>query len=92
MNIKPKLAQELEEWADVIEQGKKLVCPDEMNCASVMRFAAKTILEHEDPDIQIDEWNGLTDKHKVVLIRHAPNWTTLQLIEEVETMLKELNK
>jgi hypothetical protein len=46
----------------------------------------------DSEDIQIDEWNGLTDKHKVVLIRHAPNWTTLQLIEEVETMLKGLNK
>jgi len=43
-------------------------------------------------DIYIEEWNGLTDKHKVLLIRNAPNWTTLQLIEEVETMLKGLNK
>lgn len=46
----------------------------------------------ESEDIQIDEWNGLTDTHKVVLIREAPNWTTLQLIEEVETTLRILNK
>ena len=31
---------------------------------------------------------GLTDKQKLVLIKHAPNWTILQLIEEVETTLR----
>jgi hypothetical protein len=38
--------------------------------------------------IQIDTWNGLTDSQKVILVRHAPNLTTLQLIEEVETTLR----
>lgn len=30
----------------------------------------------------------LTDKQKLILIKHAPDWTTLQLIEEIETMIK----
>lgn len=33
-------------------------------------------------------FKGLTDKQKLVLIKHAPDWTTLQLIEETETMLR----
>jgi len=36
-------------------------------------------------------WCGLTDKQKVILIRNAPNWTALQLIEETETTLKVNN-
>lgn len=46
----------------------------------------------ESEDIQIDEWNGLNDKQKLILIRHAPDWTVLQLIEQVEDMLKGNNK
>lgn len=46
----------------------------------------------QSSDIQIDEWNGLTDKQKLILIRHAPDWTVLQLIEQVEDMLKGNNK
>lgn len=48
------------------------------------------IANHSD-DIQISEWNGLSDKNKVILIRHAPNWTTLELIEAVEAELKFKN-
>lgn len=36
-------------------------------------------------------WVGLSDKMKVILIKNAPNWTTIQLIEEVELLLKERN-
>ena len=36
-------------------------------------------------------WCELTDKQKVILIRNAPNWTALQLIEETETTLKVNN-
>ena len=45
----------------------------------------------KENEITIDEWNGLTDKAKVLLIRNSPNWTTLQLIEEVEAILKANN-
>ena len=33
-------------------------------------------------------WVELTDRQKLVLIKHAQDWTALQLIEEVETMLR----
>lgn len=36
-------------------------------------------------------WCELTDKQKVILIRNAPNWTSLQLIEETEKTLKVNN-
>lgn len=36
-------------------------------------------------------WCGLTDKQKVILIRNAPNWTALQLIEETEKTLEVNN-
>jgi hypothetical protein len=62
-------------------------------CVHGIKFENRcSLCDVHSEDIQIDEWNGLTDKHKVVLIREALNWTTLQLIEEVETMLKGLNK
>ncbi len=53
--------------------------------------AACAVCDHvanQSAEIQIDEWNELTDKQKLILIRHAPDWTTLQLIEETETMLR----
>jgi hypothetical protein len=37
------------------------------------------------------EWVGLTDKLKVILIKNAPNWTAIQLIEETELLLKDKN-
>jgi len=54
-------------------------------CAVQDHFAKQSM------DIQISEWNGLSDKNKVILIRHAPNWTTLELIEAVEAELKFKN-
>jgi len=33
-------------------------------------------------------FEGLTDKQKLILIKHAPDWTTLQLMEEIETMIR----
>lgn len=36
-------------------------------------------------------WCELTDKQKVILIRNAPNWSVLQLIEETEITLKVNN-
>lgn len=87
-----KLINDLEAWADKIENGEKLITPDEMNCASLIRFAAQELTNIQSCDIEIDEWNALTDKQKLVLIRHAPDWTVLELIEEVEQMLKGNNK
>lgn len=37
-------------------------------------------------------WQGLTDKQKLVLIKHSPDWTVLQLLEEVETMIRLNNE
>jgi hypothetical protein len=37
------------------------------------------------------EWVGLTDGLKVILIKNAPNWTVIQLIEETEQLLKDQN-
>lgn len=36
-------------------------------------------------------WVGLSDKLKVILVKNAPNWTAIQLIEETELLLKEKN-
>jgi len=36
-------------------------------------------------------WIGLSDKLKVILVKNAPNWTAIQLIEETELLLKEKN-
>lgn len=63
-------------------------------CEHGVRFENRCLIcdvPHAD-EIQIDEWCGLKDKHKIELIRNATNWTTLQLIEEVETTLRMLNK
>ena len=37
------------------------------------------------------EWIGLSDKVKLHFVKYAPEWTTLELIEAVETELKEKN-
>lgn len=37
------------------------------------------------------KWVGLTDELKVILIKNAPNWTAIQLIEETELLLKGKN-
>lgn len=50
------------------------------------------LAEPEGEDIQIDEWNGLTDKVKVELVRAAPKLTVLELIELVEEELRIKNK
>lgn len=63
--------------------------PEHKVCAALIALAG---IDLESQEIQIDEWNGLTDKQKLVLIRNEPNWTALQLIEEVEVMLKGNNK
>lgn len=44
----------------------------------------------EPPSVEMP-WYELTDKQKVILIRNAPNWTALQLIEETEKTLKVNN-
>jgi hypothetical protein len=46
MNINLRIAQDLERYADMLENSE-LVFPDEMNCASLMRLAAKTIGDGE---------------------------------------------
>lgn len=40
---------------------------------------------------QKKEWVYLSDKAKLHFIKHAPNWTTLDLIGAVEAELKERN-
>ena len=40
--MKERLAEDLERWADKVENGE-LICPDEMNCAAVMRLAAEAL-------------------------------------------------
>ena len=49
-----------------------------------------SIRSRETNSIQLP-WCGLTDKQKVILIRNAPNWTALQLIEETEKTLEVNN-
>lgn len=48
----------------------------------------------DDDDIQdyVKPWIGLSDKLKVILVKQAPDWTVIQLIEEVEQLLKDLNR
>ena len=66
--------------------------PIVQNLLAQFRYVAlSAVHEHianQYDEIEIDEWNGLTDRQKLVLIKHAPDWTTLQLIEETETMLR----
>lgn len=50
-----------------------------------------TSMSLTSPKVLPHEWVGLSDKQKLILIKHAPNWTVLDLIEEVEQMLKEKN-
>ena len=47
----------------------------------------------DDDDIQdyVKPWVGLSDELKVILIKNAPNWTVIELIEEVELLLKLRN-
>lgn len=66
---------------------------DKGSCTATPGCLAISNPPHQDgEDIQIDEWCELTDRQKLVLIRHAPKWTVLELIEEVEQMLKGNNK
>lgn len=46
----------------------------------------------ESVGIQIDEWNGLTDRMKVEMVRASPKLTALELIELVEEELRMKNK
>ncbi len=46
---------------------------------------------HTHPNLKKREWVGLTDGLKVILIKNAPNWTVIQLIEETELLLKDQN-
>jgi hypothetical protein len=48
--------------------------------------------QEQGDQIQIEEWNGLTDRLKVELVRAAPKLTTLELIELVEEELRIKNK
>lgn len=57
----------------------------------VTESAIRFHIANESIDIQISEWNGLSDTNKVILIRNSPNWTTLELIEAVEAELKFKN-
>ena len=43
-SINNRLAHDLEEWAEKIENCEKLISPDEMNCASIMRIAANELM------------------------------------------------
>lgn len=45
--VNQRLINDLEAWADKIENGEKLITPDEMNCASVMRLAAQLLAQPE---------------------------------------------
>jgi len=40
---------------------------------------------------QQSTWVGLNDTMKLLFIKNAPNWSVLQLIEEIEQSLKEKN-
>jgi hypothetical protein len=55
-------------------------------------LANRTAIRSDTEDIQIDEWNGLTDKAKLALVRAAPKLTVLELIEAVEEELRIKNK
>ena len=41
------LAADLELWADRIEDRRRFITPDEMNCAAIMRLAAQIITERK---------------------------------------------
>ena len=84
-----KQDQEPVEWG--VDWGKAGDTP----CVSIIKRKSGggievMAVEYAPPqdEIEIDTWNGLTDKQKLVLIKYAPDWTTLLLIEEVETTLR----
>lgn len=82
-------------YQDTAKPDELVSAEDWDNIDPQWHFMYRPLYAHPQPahdEITIDEWNGLTDKAKVLLIRHAPNWTTLQLIEEVEATLKASNK
>lgn len=85
--MKKTIGECYEELRQIIDGGAESFTHDDAVAYLEDRFA-----QTENRYIQIDEWNGLTDKQKLILIRHAPDWTVLQLIEQVEDMLKGNNK
>jgi hypothetical protein len=48
------LAADLELWADRIEEGYIFIPPAEMNCAAVMRLAAKMLKQIEEKKHETD--------------------------------------
>jgi len=83
MNIKLRMAQDLERYADMVEAGE-LISPDEMNCAALMRVAAQGIAK---------PWVGLTEDEAIHLLPTG-DWfiePTLEFYRAVEAKLKEKN-
>ena len=65
--------------------------PDYNICPTCGGMADDPIVPLEQRHIPKREWVGLTDELKIILIKNAPNWTAIQLIEETELLLKEKN-
>ena len=71
VNTTERMALDLEKFADKIESGKKLVTPDEMNCASLMRVAAKSLLDKDTEGNLFGSIGGLIDEAR----SRGMNWT-----------------
>ena len=88
--------QELEKsYQGTVEWGVDWGKAGDMSCVSIIKRKEDGGIEvlaveygPSQSEIEIDVWNGLTDAQKIILVRNAKEWTSLQLIEEVETMLR----